>query len=124
MRAVKALQERVFAENRIEPVWNSIVTEINGDEIVRSVNIFDKVKNISHVQPTDGVFVAIGTDPNTDFLKDQLEMENGWIKADENCETSVKGVFAAGDVRTKALRQVVTGVADGAIAVYFAERYL
>ena len=73
----------------------------------------------------DGVFVSIGRDPATEFLNGKLELDsNGYIIADETTKTNAKGVFAAGDVRTKALRQVVTAVSDGAVAVHFAEEYL
>ena len=72
----------------------------------------------------DGVFVAVGRIPDTSVFEGQLDMENGYIKADETCRTSVPGVYAAGDVRTKPLRQIVTACADGAVAVKFAEEYI
>jgi len=75
--------------------------------------------------PCDGVFVNIGRDPMTEFLKGAVDLdERGYVIADETTKTNIDGVFAAGDVRTKALRQVVTAVADGAVAVHFAEEYL
>ena len=88
-----------------------------------------KIKNVQTDEITetacDGVFVSIGRKPATDFLKDALQLDNnGYIIADETTQTSVDGVFAAGDIRTKALRQVVTAAADGAVAVHFAQEYL
>ncbi|HRX92098.1 MAG TPA: FAD-dependent oxidoreductase, partial [Candidatus Izemoplasmatales bacterium] len=124
LRAVKTLQERIFAEPKIETIWNSVITEIIGRETLEAIIIRDKTTGEEKLHKTDGLFVAIGMDPNTEFLSGELELEDGWIVTDENCETVIPGVFAIGDVRKKALRQVVTGVADGAIAVHFVTKYL
>ncbi|HOP57585.1 MAG TPA: thioredoxin-disulfide reductase [Bacillota bacterium] len=124
LRAVKTLQERIFAEPKIETIWNSVITEIIGRETLEAIIIRDKTTGEEKLHKTDGLFVAIGMDPNTEFLSGELDLEDGWIVTDENCETVIPGVFAIGDVRKKALRQVVTGVADGAIAVHFVTKYL
>jgi len=124
LRAVKTLQERIFAEPKIETIWNSVITEIIGRETLEAIIIRDKTTGEEKLHKTDGLFVAIGMDPNTEFLSGELDLEDVWIVTDENCETVIPGVFAIGDVRKKALRQVVTGVADGAIAVHFVTKYL
>jgi len=125
LRAVKTLQEKMFKISNVEIIWDSIVTEISGDETVNQITVQNKNTLQTIDLAVSGVFIAVGMDPNSAFAKGQIEMEpGGWIITDENCETSVKGVFAAGDVRKKALRQVVTGVSDGAIAVSFAEKYI
>ena len=89
------------------------------------IRIQDKVSGDARIVECDGVFVSIGRKPATELVKDQLELDKaGYVVADESTRTSIPGVFAAGDVRTKALRQVVTAVADGAVAVHFAQEYL
>ena len=105
----------------VEILWNSIPEELTGEGIIlKNARTGER----SHVH-CDGIFVSIGRRPATELVKDQLELDgSGYILADESTRTSVPGVFAAGDVRTKALRQVVTAVADGAVAVHFAQEYL
>lgn len=125
LRAVKTLQEKMFKIDNVEVLWDSVVTEINGDETVNQVSVQNKKTLEKSILDVSGIFIAVGMNPNSEFAIGQVDMEEGgWIITDENCETNVKGVFAAGDVRKKALRQVVTGVSDGAIAVSFAERYI
>ena len=125
LRATKIYHEPLMKAENVEFLWNSTVEEfitelrVTGVKIKNTVN--DEVTDIM----CDGVFVSIGRDPATEFLKGKLDLDgNGYIIADETTRTSIDGVFAAGDVRTKALRQVVTAVADGAVAVHFAEEYL
>ncbi|MCL4478084.1 MAG: thioredoxin-disulfide reductase [Deltaproteobacteria bacterium] len=125
LRAVKILQERAFAMQSIEFIWDTVITEIKGNKYVESVSL----KNIKTGDVTekkiDGVFVFIGTKPNTDFVKGLVSLdENGYIITNENMETNIPGIFAAGDVRTKLLRQVATAVGDGAISAYSAEKYI
>ncbi|MGD9909703.1 MAG: thioredoxin-disulfide reductase [Candidatus Izemoplasmatales bacterium] len=125
LRAVKTLQEKMFPLPNVEVIWDSVITRVNGDQYVASVHIQNKLTGEEKELTVDGLFVAVGMDPNSEFLKGKVEMDSGnWILTDENCETSVKGVFAAGDVRKKLLRQVITGVADGAISVFALEKYL
>ena len=115
LRATKVVQERAFANEKIEILWDSVVAEIRGNETLEQVLI----KNVKTGQITpvtvDGLFVYIGFIPNTAFLKGQVEMdEAGYIITNDWMETSVPGVFAAGDCRKKLLRQVVTAAGDGA----------
>ena len=109
----------------IEFVWDSTVSELLFDKRVNGTKIKNlKTQDITTLE-CDGVFVSIGRKPATDFLKDILALdENGYIKASEDTKTNIPGVYAVGDVRTKALRQIVTAVSDGATAVHFAEEYI
>jgi thioredoxin reductase (NADPH) len=126
LRATKIYQERAFANPKIIFLWNSVVEEIRGNQTVESV----LVKNVTSGEvgevPTEGVFMFIGIEPKTAFLKGVVELdESGYILVDENnLQTSVDGIFAAGDARKKLLRQVVTAVGDGATAAFAAEKYL
>ena len=112
------------AEN-IEFLWNSTLCEVIFDNKVTGAKIKSTVTdNISEIE-VDGIFISIGRKPATEFLKGILELDdNGYIIANETTKTNIPGIFAVGDVRTKALRQVVTAVSDGAVAVHFAEEYL
>lgn len=125
LRATKILQERALSNNKIEFVWDSVMTGIEGKEGVESV-IVDNVKTKEQRKiQADGCFIWIGISPNTDFLKKELELdEYGFIKANQHMETSVPGVFVAGDVRETPLRQISTAVGDGAIAAFSAEHYI
>ena len=125
LRADKIVQERAFKNNKIEFIWDSVVQEIQGDGKVQTAIVKNlKTGEISHIQ-TDGVFPYIGFTPNCDGFNGQLQQdEKGFITVDENLQTSIPGVFAAGDVRVTPLRQVITAVADGAIAGVSAVKYL
>lgn len=122
-RANKSLQEKVSQIANIIPVMSAVPTEIYGDKKVGGIEL-------SHDGNTerltvDGVFVAVGTVPNSEPLRGVAELSpEGYVMAGEDCATSAKGIFAAGDVRTKPLRQVITAAADGACCVYEAEKYL
>src|SRR4030066_1008979 len=125
LRATKIYQEKALANPKIKFLWNSGVQEIKGDDVVRAV----AVKNVKTGEikefPTDGAFLFVGLLPRTQFLKGLVQMdEAGYIITNDNCETSVKGIFAAGDCRKKVLRQIATGVGDGATAAFAAEKYL
>ena len=125
LRGTKIYQERVFANPKIKLLWNSVIQEIKGDSIVRSA----LVKNVKTEEVTEisieGVFLFVGLSPRTQFLKGLVNLdEAGYIITDENGETSVKGIFAAGDCRKKLLRQVATAVGDGAMVAFAAEKYL
>lgn len=124
-RGAKVLQEKVFQTENIEVVWDTEVSSINGKERVESVSLYNKKKQEQKDYPVSGVFIAVGILPNTELFLNQLGMdEAGYIKAGEDCQTNAAGVFAAGDVRTKQLRQVITAAADGANAITSVERYL
>mgnify|MGYP000512739087 CR=1 FL=1 len=125
LRATKILQERSFKNEKIEFIWNSIVKGIKGDPMVQEVLLEDVKTGEQRTLSVDGLFVAIGWEPNTGIVKDLLKLDDqGYIITDENMQTDIPGLFAAGDVRKKPLRQVVTAVADGAIAAVSAEKYL
>lgn len=125
LRAEKIYHEPLMKTENVEFVWDSTVSEFITDTRVTGI----KVRNVKNGAETeiscDGVFISIGRKPATDFLKGNVLLDkNGYIIADESTRTSVDGVYAAGDIRTKALRQVVTAAADGAVAAHYAERYL
>ncbi|HBT48090.1 MAG TPA: thioredoxin-disulfide reductase [Peptococcaceae bacterium] len=123
--ATKVIQERAFANPKLKFKWNSVVEEIKGDEAVTGVVIRNIKTGQLEELPTEGVFFFVGTIPNTSFLQGKIEMDaRGYIKANDMMETSVEGVYAAGDCREKFLRQVVTAAADGAIAAMAAEKYI
>lgn len=125
LRAERIYHEPLMKAENVEFLWDSTVSEFITDTRVTGISI----KNVKTEAKTDilcdGVFVSIGRKPATDFLKGNVLLDkNGYIIADESTRTSVEGVFAAGDIRTKALRQVVTAAADGAVAAHYAEEYL
>ena len=124
-RGTKIYQERVFANPKIKLLWNSVIQEVKGDSIVRSILVKNvKTGEITELN-TEGVFLFVGLSPRTQFLKGLVNLdEAGYIITDENCETSVKSIFAAGDCRKKLLRQVSTAVGDGATAAFAIEKYL
>lgn len=125
LRATKIYHEPLMKADNVEFLWNSTVEEFITELRVKGVKIKNTVTGETKDVMCDGVFVSIGRDPATEFLKGKVDLDrNGYIIADETTKTNVDGVFAAGDVRTKALRQVVTAVSDGAVAVHFAEEYL
>jgi thioredoxin reductase (NADPH) len=126
LRATKIYQERAFSNPKINFLWNSVVEEIRGDQTVHSVLVKDVTSNEVREVPTEGVFMFIGIEPKTAFLKGVIELdESGYILVDENIlQTTVDGIFAAGDARKKLLRQVATAVGDGATAAFAAEKYL
>lgn len=124
LRAAKSLQKQLEACENIEVLWNCVVEKVNGEDTVESINVKNLLQEKVQELPVNGLFVAVGISPNSDVFLDVVDAENGYIKAGEDCETSVPGIFAAGDVRTKALRQIVTAVSDGANAVGSAEQYL
>ena len=126
LRAAKILQKALFELPNIEVVWDSIPKEINGaaEGMVSGLTIENvKTKEVS-VLDVAGVFIAVGNNPNSSYTDAVDKDEKGFIIADESCKTSLPGVFVAGDLRAKKLRQVSTAVADGANAVYSAQEYL
>ena len=125
LRADKIIQERAFKNDKIEFVWDSKVNEIQGDDVVNNIVIENiKTKEITNIK-ADGIFPYIGFTPNVSAISGQLKQnENGFIVTDETMQTSVEGVFAAGDVRTTPLRQVITAASDGAVAGVYAGKFL
>ena len=125
LRATKVYQQPLMNAQNAEFRWNSTVTELLHDGKLTGVKLRDVNTGEETVLPCDGLFISVGRKPASQLAEGQLELDaGGYIAADETTKTSVPGVFAVGDVRTKLLRQVVTAVADGAVAVHMAEEYL
>ena len=124
LRATKLYHEPLMKLPNLEFRWNSAVIELPGEERLAGVKIQNLLSGQEELIEADGLFVSIGRIPATALVEGQLELENGYIRADESTRTSIPGVFAVGDVRTKALRQIITAAADGANAAHFAEEYL
>lgn len=130
LRAARSIQEKAFANEKIHFLWDTVVEELKGDGIltsmvIRNVKTGEKREVFADEEDgTFGVFVFIGFDPTSSLFEGKLEMKDGYILTDDDMKTSVPGVFAAGDIRVKSLRQVVTAAADGAIAAVQAERYI
>lgn len=123
-RAHQSVVDAVRARENIRLVLNATVDEILGDQFVTGVKLKNTQNGTISQLDVSGVFVAVGLNPNTDLFEGQLDLDGGYIRAGEDCHTSVEGVFAAGDVRTKPLRQLVTAAADGAVAAVEAGKYL
>lgn len=126
LRAAKVLQDEVLHKENVEMVWDSQLEEIVGNEKVEKVVVKNKKTGEVREIEIDGVFIGIGMAPQTEIYRESgIEInEKGYIVAGEDCKTNVPGVFVAGDVRTKQLRQVITACADGAVAITNLERYL
>ncbi len=125
LRATGSLQERAKRNNKIHFILNTVVSEIKGDGIVEKITIRNKKTGEEKDLKIDGVFIFVGTQPISDFVKDVIKTDDeGYIITDEFMMTSMEGVFAAGDVRKKFLRQVITAAAEGAIAATAAEKYI
>lgn len=125
LRGAKSLQEKLFSLDNVELVWDSIAEEIQGENSVTGITVKNVKTNEQSSIELQGVFIAVGISPNTEVFRDRVKLTSGgYIVAGEDCQTSEPGVFAAGDVRFKLLRQIVTAVADGAVAVTSAEKYL
>ena len=126
LRASKIMQERAFANPKIEFAWNSVVTEILGDTKVSGLRLLDTVTGETSELEATGLFVAIGHEPNSSLLKGQIELEdNGYVKTfDATTRTSVDGVFACGDVQDDYYRQAITSAGSGCMAAIDAERWL
>lgn len=124
-RGAKILQERISQTENIEILWDTVVEEIQGEDMVEKILLYNKKKDETKELAVQGVFVAVGIEPNTEICKGIVDLdEAGYVIAAEDGKTNVPGIFAAGDLRTKQLRQVITAASDGANAVTSAERYL
>ena len=118
LRAVKSLQEQLFVKENVEIIWDSEVTEICGTNSVEKIMIYNKKEQQTEALEVNGIFIAVGIVPNTDLYKGLVEMDDrGYVKAGEDCVTSCRGIYAAGDIRLKPMRQIITAVADGANAI-------
>lgn len=125
LRAAKSLQNKVNDTVNVDIIYNAIPTSFNGDKHLSSISLKNTKTGKTAELDAEGAFIAIGSNPNSEILKGIVELdERGYVVADETGKTSVPGIFVAGDVRTKALRQVVTAVSDGANAAISAENYI
>lgn len=124
LRGTKALQNQVFANEKITFLGESEVTEITGDKQVSGISVHNKVTDETKELSVAGVFIAVGMEPQSDLYAPLLSLEHGYVPAGEDCATEKDGLYVAGDVRTKRLRQIVTAVADGANAVHSIQEYL
>lgn len=124
LRAADSLQKKLFSLENVEVIWNSEVKEIMGEDIVEGISVYNNVSAVQSSLAVNGVFIAVGIVPNTELFQGMVEMDaKGYILADETCVTSKEGIFAAGDIRKKPMRQIITAVADGANAVYSVQNY-
>lgn len=124
LRGAKSLQDKLFSLDNVEVIWDSVVDCIKGKDQTEALEVRNvKTEKVSEL-PVDGVFIAVGITPNSQPFEGLVEMDHGYIKAGEDCRTSAAGIYAAGDVRTKPLRQIITAAADGANAITSVERYL
>ncbi len=125
LRGARSLQKRLMSLDNVEVVWDTVVEEITGEGRVSSLTLLNKKTSETRELPVDGVFIAVGIEPDSQAYREQLDLDpQGYIIAGEDGRASLPGVFAAGDIRTKALRQIVTAAADGANCIASAERYL
>ena len=130
LRAAKSIQEKAFANPKLHFMWDTVVDVVGGDEILSKMVVKNtKTGELTTIEADEddgmfGLFGFIGLLPNSHLFEGVIDMENGYIKTDDNMHTNIPGVFAAGDVRVKSLRQVVTAAADGAIAAMQAEHYI
>ena len=130
LRAAKSIQEKAFKNPKMNFIWDTVVEEVDGDELLNKMIL----KNVKTGELTTyeadeedglfGLFGFIGMIPNSGLFEGIIDMERGYIKTDDNMHTNIEGVYAAGDIRVKSLRQVVTAAADGAIAAMQAEKYI
>ena len=125
LRATRILQEKAFADPKIEFLWDTVVEAIEGEDVVKRIRLRNVRTGEKSVMDISGIFVAIGFKPDTDYLKGVLSLDaNGAIITNEKMEAEVPGIFAAGDIRSGSIRQVVAGAGDGAVAAIYAERYI
>jgi len=130
LRAIKSIQDRAFQNEKMNFMWDTVVTELHGDGILESMtvkNVKTGEETVIHANEDDGtfgVFGFVGFLPESALYADQLALRNGYIVTDDNMHTEIPGVFAAGDIREKSLRQVITAAADGAIAAMEANAYI
>ncbi|MDD4923362.1 MAG: thioredoxin-disulfide reductase [Dehalococcoidales bacterium] len=125
LRATPVVQDKVFAEPKIEFIWNTVVTEVQGETFVHKLKLADVSTGKESFLEIDGVFVAIGLVPNTSYLKDIVDMdEKGSVIVNGKMETTVPGIYAAGDIRANSIRQVIAAAGDGAVAAVTAANYI
>lgn len=125
LTANKSAQKKLFEAKNIEIIWDTVVKKLNGGQFLNGIEIENTKNGLVKGLTINGLFIAVGSKPSTELVKGLVNLDKqGYIIADESCRTSVDGIFAIGDIRTKSVRQVLTAAADGAVSVYEAERYL
>ncbi len=125
LRAVHAVQKRAFKNPKIEFIWDTVVQEIQGEDFVQQIELYNRKTEQISTLPVDGVFVYVGIIPNNQLVESRVELdEQGFILTDEEMHTNIPGVYAAGDIVHKVLRQVVTASSEGAIAAFSAEKWI
>jgi len=125
LRATRIIQERAFAEPKIEFLWNTVVEAIEGKDVVKKLRLRNVITGEKSVLDIVGTFVSIGFKPNTDCFKGVLPLDaGGYIITNEKMETEIPGIFAAGDIRSNSIRQVIAAAGDGATAAIYAERFI
>lgn len=125
LRAAKSLQRKLEACDNVEILWNTTLVSVSGSDLVEKMTVRSVTDGTQEEFPVEGVFIAVGMQPNTKAFRDSIPCdEKGYVEAGEDCVTKVPGIFAAGDIRTKQVRQIITAAADGACAVASVEKYL
>ncbi len=125
LRAQKIIQDRAFANPKMEFVWDTVVQEIRGEGRVSELELYNRKTEKVSVLPVDGIFIYVGILPNNQLLESRVTLDNGgFVVTDENMHTCIPGIYAAGDIRKTVLRQVVTATSDGAIAAWSAEKWI
>ena len=125
LRAVKLIQKRAFENDKIEIIWDSIVKEIKGGDFIEKIELYNKKTKVGSELELDGIFIYVGIIPNNELVKSVVELdEQGFIITDPTMHTKIPGLYAAGDVVQKVLRQVITAASDGATAAFSAEKWI
>jgi thioredoxin reductase (NADPH) len=125
LRAVKIVQDRAFANEKIEIIWDTVVEEFAGDLMLKKAKLLNRKTGEHSELEIDGAFIFVGYDPNSELLTDFADMNGrGFVKVNEKMETRTAGIYSAGDLNDKVLRQVITAASDGAIAAFSAEKWI
>ena len=125
LRARRILQEKALAEPKIEFLWDTVVEAIEGEDLVKRLKLRQVITGEKHTLEIAGIFISVGLKPNTDYLKGTLPLDaSGLISTNDQMETKIAGIFAAGDIRHHSARQVITAAGDGATAAIYAEQYI
>jgi thioredoxin reductase (NADPH) len=125
LRAVQIIQDRAFENPKIEFIWNSEIQEVSGQDFVESITVYNKKEEKHFDLAVDGIFVYVGILPNNELIESRVELDKqGFALVDDSMQTNIPGIFAAGDIVSKKLRQVITAAADGAIAAWSAEKWI
>ena len=125
LRAQKIIQERAFNNPKMEFIWDTVVQEIHGDGKIEKLELVNRKTNAISFVPVDGIFIYVGILPNCELFESRLKLDGGgFVITDDHMHTNVPGIYAAGDIRSTVLRQVVTATSDGAVAAWSAEKWI